>query len=233
MRARTVDVAKKSSEHQGVRTAARTVVAGFNRPLATRRMRRLIAETAPPYRVELGAATVRHASLIPTDIGWRSLYWLDATAPWPFPDGSVSHVYGDNMIEHVTIDDARALFRHALRAMMPGGRLRLVTPDAERFARMYLDNGDLLMAQTERNLRHGYRVDHPVSLLRTIFAECGHHQGFIWDLASLAAELSDAGFVDVQRCDVQESADPVLAGLECRTEPVDQMLYLVVEAKRG
>jgi predicted SAM-dependent methyltransferase len=232
VRARTVDALKKVSGNQALRTVAKTVLTEANRPLATRRMRRLIAETEAPYRVELGAATVRHADLIPTDVGWRSLYWLDATAPWPFPDGSVSHVYGDNMIEHVTIDDARAVFRHAHRAMAPGGRLRLVTPDAERFARMYLENGNLLVAQTQRNLRHGYRVDHPVSLLRTIFAECGHHQGYIWDFASLAAELTDAGFVGVQRCDVQDSGDPVLAGLENRTESVDRLLYLVVEATR-
>jgi predicted SAM-dependent methyltransferase len=165
-------------------------------------------------------------------VGWRTKYWLDATKPWPVPDGTVSHVYGDNMIEHVSIDGARLAFRHAYTAMMCGGRLRLVTPDAERFAQMYLEGGDLLAAQTDRNRRHGYRVDHPVSLLRTVFAECGHHEGYLWDYSSLSEELSEAGFVKIERCEVAASSDPALRSLESRTETADRALYLVVEAVR-
>jgi predicted SAM-dependent methyltransferase len=214
------------------RQTAKALLSAANRPLATRRIERLIQATSAPYRVELGTSTLPHDGLIATDVGWRARYWLDATAPWPFPDGTVSHVYADNMIEHVPLDAARSLLRHAYRAMSSGGRMRLVTPDAERFARMYLDGGDLLAAQTERNLRHGYRVDHPVSLLRTIFAECGHHVGYIWDFDALSQEMSAAGFVKVERAEVGASPDPVLAGREQRTESPDRALYLAIEAVR-
>jgi predicted SAM-dependent methyltransferase len=215
-----------------VRDAVRRGLTLANRPLARRRLAALLDSTPPPYRIELGAYRNRHQGWVPTDVGWRSRYWLDATEPWPVPPGSVGHVYGDNMIEHVALDQARLLFAHAHRAMAPRGRLRLVTPDAERFARMYLEDGELLRAHADRNRRHGYRVDHKVSLLRTVFAECGHHLGFVWDLEALAAELAAAGFVDVERCEVGESEDPVLRGLETRTEPSDRALFLVVEAIR-
>jgi predicted SAM-dependent methyltransferase len=218
--------------HSMLRETAEALITTVNRPLAKRRVEKLVGSVAPPYQVELGTSTVPHPGLIPTDVGWRSRYWLDATAPWPFPAGSVSHVYADNMIEHVTLAGARDAFRHAYEAMASGGRLRLVTPDAERFARMYLEGGDLLTAQTERNRLHGYRVDHPVSLLRTVFAECGHHRGFIWDYAALSTELDRAGFVKIERCAVNDSVDPVLRNLESRAEPVDRELYLVVEAVR-
>ena len=216
--------------HNTIRTAAKAVLTTANQPLARRRTARLIGSTTPPYRVELGTATVHHSGLIPTDVSWRTKYWLDATKPWPVPDGTVSHVYGDNMIEHVSIDGARSTFRHAHEAMMSGGRLRLVTPDVERFARMYLEGGDLLAVQTDRNRRHGYRVEHPVSLLRTIFTECGHHKGYLWDYASLSKELDHAGFVKIERCEVNESPDLALRSLESRTEYADRALYLVVEA---
>lgn len=232
MRSKNRDAFDNALGHPLVRSAAKMLLTEVNRPLAILRLRRLIASTEPPYRVELGTSTAKHSNLIPTDVGWRSRYWLDVTTPWPFPDGSVSHVYADNMIEHVTLDGARDLLRHAHRAMAPGGRIRLVTPDAERFARMYLEKGDLLAAQTQRNRSHGYRVDHPVSLMRTVFAECGHHQGYVWDHESLAFELTEAGFARVRRCEVQESEDPLLSGLESRTEPVDRLLYLAVEATR-
>ena len=94
------------------------------------RLRRLIAGTPPPYRLELGTNEVNHDGWIPTDVRWRARNYLDATGPWPFPPDSISHVYADNVIEHVSLDGARSLLREAARTMQPGGRIRLVTPDA-------------------------------------------------------------------------------------------------------
>jgi predicted SAM-dependent methyltransferase len=221
-----------SMRNSMVRDAATRLLTAANRPVAARRLSVLVERTPPPYRVELGSYRSRRDGWICTDVSWRSRHWLDATKPWPVPEASVSHVYGDNMIEHVTLDQARFLFGHAHRALVPGGRLRLVTPDAERFARMYLDGGDLLAAHVERNRRHGYRVDHRVSLLRTVFAEGGHHRGFVWDLDAMSAELDAAGFVRIARCEVGDSEDPALRDLETRTEPSDRALFLVVEATR-
>lgn len=228
----TVAGARAPLRGSAAAAAARHVLALANRPVAAHRLTRLIDAGQPPFRVELGAHRSRRDGWIGTDIGWRSRYWLDATAPWPFPAGTVSHVYGDNMIEHVTLDQARRLLAAAARAMSPGGRLRLVTPDAERLCRVYLEGGELLDAHLDRNRRHGHRVDHRISLLRTLFVECGHHLGFVWDFEALAAELAAAGFVAIERRPVGGSPDPVLRGLESRTEPSDRSLYLVVEAVR-
>ena len=109
------------------------------RGLGSIRLRRVISVTDPPYRLELGAGGGLREGWISTDVWRRARYHLDATGSWPFPPGSVSHVYGDNMIEHVPLDGARALFREAMTAAsQPGGRIRLVTPDVERCAEAYL-----------------------------------------------------------------------------------------------
>lgn len=208
------------------------VLVAVNRPLAGVRLRRRLAGELAPYSIEIGSNRTTRPDWICTDIGWRARYWLDATERWPVPPRSVARVYGDNVIEHMHLDSAREAFRHAWEAMAPGARIRLVTPDAERFARMYLERGPLLDAHSERNRRHGYRVDHPVSVLRTVFAECGHHLGFIWDLDSLSTELAAAGFKDPARMPVNESSDDALCGLESRVEPADAELYLVLEAVR-
>jgi predicted SAM-dependent methyltransferase len=182
--------------------------------------------------VELGARTTRREGWIPTDVWWRARYHLDATRPWPFPPRSVSHVYADNMIEHVPIDGARALFRHAVGAMQPGGRIRLVTPDVERCAAVYLERGDLARAQLDAHRGAGTRVDHFVDVLRGVFVEYEHHRGYVWDFESLGAELEAAGFTSIERCELQDSADPVLRGLESRVLPVDRVTMLAVQAQR-
>jgi predicted SAM-dependent methyltransferase len=196
------------------------------------RLRRLLANSSPPYRVELGARDARREGWISTDVWWHARYHLDATGPWPFPPGSVSHVYADNMIEHVPIDGARALLRHAGKAMRPGGRIRLVTPDVERCAAVYLERGDLARAQMDAHRGAGTRVDHLVDILRGVFVEYEHDRGYAWDFESLGAELEAAGFTSIERCELEKSADPVLRELESRTLPVDRVTMLAVEALR-
>jgi hypothetical protein len=116
--------------------------------------------------------------------------------------------------------------------MQRNSRIRLATPDVERTARAYLDDPDLAARHLERHSRHGYDVHYPVDLLRVTFSESGHHVGFCYDFASLSAELSRAGFVDVRRQAPGESDDPLLKGLEARMDPTEAATSLIVEARR-
>jgi len=191
-----------------------------------------LAGSTPPYRLELGAGTTRRKGWIPTDVWGGARYHLDATRPWPFPAGSLSHVYGDNMIEHVPLDGARTLLREARRALRPGGRIRLVTPDVERCAEVYLERGDLARAQLDAHRGAGTRVEHFVDILRGVFVEYEHHRGYAWDFEALSTELEAAGFAEVRRCELEQSEDPVLRGLEWRVLAVDRVTMLAIEARR-
>jgi predicted SAM-dependent methyltransferase len=192
----------------------------------------MLARTSPPYRVELGARTTRRDGWIATDVWARSRYHLDATGSWPFPPGTVSHVYADNVIEHVPLDGARTLLREAFRAMPPGGRIRLVTPDVERCAEVYLERGERARAQLDAHRGAGTRAEHFVDILRGVFVEYDHRDGYAWDFESLSAELEAAGFRGVRRCELEQSDDPVLRGLESRGLPIDRGTMLAVEAER-
>jgi predicted SAM-dependent methyltransferase len=168
-----------------------------------------------------------NTDLDPTD----EVYRLDATMPWPLPAGAVSHVYGDDFVEHLTIDGVRSFLREAHRVMAPGARIRLVTPDVGATARLYLEGGpdaDALMAYLPGN---GYRIEHRVDLLRVTFAENGHHEGYLFDEQSLGAELVAAGFADVERRQPGESDDPVLRGIDSRTDPEARPVQLILEAR--
>lgn len=195
------------------------------------RLRRLVARTPPPYRLELGAHDGRRDGWIPTDVWWRARYHLDATGPWPFPRDSITHVYADNVIEHVPFDGARTLLREAVRTIEPGGRIRLVTPDVRKCAEVYLEGGELARAQLDAHRGAGTRVEHDVDILRGVFIEYEHSRGYAWDFEALASELEAAGFTGVERCELGQSEDPVLRGLEWRVLPVDQVTMLAVEAR--
>jgi predicted SAM-dependent methyltransferase len=198
----------------------------------TLRLRRLVARESPPYRVELGAGEVRRQGWVGTDVWRGAAYHLDATGPWPFPDGSVSHVYGDNMIEHLPLEGARELFRHAIRALEPGGGIRLVTPDARKCAEIYLAGGEQARELAEAHRGAGTRMEHDIDLLRATFIEYEHSHGYAWDLTALRAELEAAGFEVVRRVSLGESDDPAFCGLEWRVLPIDRVAMLAVEARR-
>jgi predicted SAM-dependent methyltransferase len=193
-----------------------------SRPLAD-----ALATVTGPLRIHVGAGPRRLPGWINTDIDGKADYYLDVLKPWPVSRGRVSHIFADNVVEHLTLEGNRAFFRHAMGAMAPGGTIRLTTPDAEATARMYLSDPHPLM---ERHRRHGYEVTYPVDLLRIAFTTSGHHLGYPFDETSLRAELVAAGFVEIRRCRSGQSDDPGLRGLETRAEPIEDAVMLTLEA---
>lgn len=181
-----------------------------------------------PVRIVIGAGKKPRHGWINTDIVWQVPAYLDATRRWPVPDGSIDLIFGDDVIEHVTLVQARELFRHALAALKPGGILRLATPDVEAVARQYLENGELARLGMERNRERGKEFDHPVQLLTQVYVGAKHYLGFIYDWASLSAELRAAGF-EVRRAPSGKSEHADLVGLEVRTHPAERATTLVVE----
>lgn len=155
---------------------------------------------------------------------------MDATEPWPLPQESVQYVFADNVIEHLPLDSGRKLLRHARRAMVRGGVIRLATPDVESIARIYLDNPAERDELLRRNAASGQLGVHPVDVLRGVFLDWGHHLGYLYDFDALSRELAAAGFVDIQRVKPGSSSYPALTRLEGRTGESGRS-QLVVEAR--
>jgi predicted SAM-dependent methyltransferase len=202
-------------------------------PVLSRRFQRSVAAAIAgpgPVQVNVGAGTVVLPGWINTDVLWRGDMYLDLTRPWPVPEQSVDRIYADNVIEHFPLPVGRDVLRNCLRALRPGGGIRLATPDLERTARAYLENAELTSAHLDRHRRHGYPAEHPADMLRVTYAYHGHHEGYIYDFASLSAELTAAGFVNVRRYDAGRSDDAAFGGLETRAEPTEAATELIVEA---
>jgi len=209
-----------------VRSGVRTV----NTPLAKARARRAFASAERPLRLEIGGLE-RRPGWVVTNVNAVTRNFLDATATWPIEDGSSSFVYSDNVIEHVPLEAGRAMFAEAYRCLVPGGVIRLVTPDIRGHVEKYLAGkapaGDPAAGVYEQM---GLTVDHPVDWLRIPIASFGHHEGYLYDFETLTAELERAGFHSIVRCELGSSTHDALQGLDQRAD--EGGAQMAVEATR-
>lgn len=214
-----------------IKAYARTVLGGINRPAAGYRLRRYLRAHPPPYRLQVGSGTVARAGWLNTDIGHRTRYWLDIGRPFPFPNGSVTRVFSEHVVEHVSPAVVANFLRETRRVLTADGILRILTPDAEATARAYADRSPAAYDLMHRAARLGYDSRHLVDILNLTFRANGHV--YLWDEASLKVALAAAGFSSIERRQVGESADPELAAMDGHFAPGDPAIpfTLVIEAQ--
>lgn len=152
---------------------------------------------------------------------------IDMRRPLPFADGSVARIMAEHVVEHVDFKhDAPAILREIHRILEPGGIVRIVVPDAERYIRAYAtkDANEWKALGFER-LPDDLRT--PMHAINHVFSQDGEHL-FGYDFETLAWALRDAGFSNVERTEFGKSADPALA--------IDQQVHrpysLYVEARK-
>ncbi|MDQ6523337.1 methyltransferase domain-containing protein [Nocardioides sp. LHD-245] len=205
------------SEHPRLYAAARAAAHAVNTPIAKRRMASAAAAAPRPIRLEIGGLSDRPGWLV-VNVNARTRNYLDATERWPFEDGALDVVYADNMIEHVPLEAGRRMFAEAHRCLRPGGVIRLVTPDLGKHVELYLAGSRSVDDEVGGFYRSlGLTVEHPTDLVRVPIASFGHHTGYLYDVASLCAELTKAGFTDAREWSLSDSQHEALRGLDKRT----------------
>lgn len=217
--------------HPRVRSVVRPAVLAVNTPVARARATRTIAAARRPFKLEIGGIDPRPGWVV-TNVSAVTRHFLDATTTWPIEDGALSHVYSDNVIEHLPLDAGRVLMAEAHRTLRPGGVIRFVTPDLRAHVDRYLagasPRGD---AEARVYEEMGLTVEHPLDWVRIPIASFGHHAGYVYDYATLAAELERAGFSSVARVELGHSDHPELDGLDNRVE--EGGAQMAVEAIRS
>lgn len=215
------------------KTFVKVVVGAANRPVARVRMAAATRRMSAHRRVKLqiGGGSRPLPGWLNTDIGWNASHYLDITKPWPIPDETVTHIYGDNVVEHVKLQSLRFALREALRVLEPGGRIRFATPDLGALVAMYL-NADEHLEEFSRWYRaKGFEIAHPPDMLRLFFHEWGHDRGYLFDFPSLEAELVRAGFTAICLTPYGDSQEAAFRGLEKRVG-LEASVQMTVEAAK-
>lgn len=188
-------------------------------------------------RLQIGAGSNLLDGWLNTDYfpDGADLIHLDATRRFPFPDSSFDLIFSEHVIEHVPLVGGVSMIAEAFRVLRPGGRLRLSTPPLE-----FLLDG---YRNPESGLNGTYRAWHfeiynpdspskaPVVLFNDYVRMWGHV--FIYDAALLSSLMVEAGFVEVQRCAIGESDEPLLVGLENEGRMPDGLLRLSTMSIEG
>ncbi|MET4118624.1 SAM-dependent methyltransferase [Bradyrhizobium sp. JR1.5] len=157
----------------------------------------------------------------------------------PIGDQTASGVYASHVLEHLSRSDVETALRNTYRMLRPGGIFRLIVPDLESRARLYLskldsgtnDANDWFMTAAHLGLFKG-----PSTITEKVSRTFGGSLHlWMWDFPSMQEQLRRAGFVKIRRCNYGDSEDAMFSRVEDPTRFVDpkhQTEELALEARR-
>lgn len=143
------------------------------------------------------------------------------------------YVIADNVIEHLTLSQARLMLRNIYEVLDEAGTVRISTPDIEEIVKKYTSASKQdLQDFAEEMSPHGLQILYPVDLLHGTFSAFGHHKGFLWDFDTLKIELEAAGFIQVRKFKPGSSDIPELKNLEKRLNGCNTWAQMSIEANK-
>jgi Uncharacterized protein conserved in bacteria len=193
-------------------------------------------------KLQIGCGTNILEGWLNTDIEERDkkVYYLDAGAEYPFEDNSFDYIYSEHIFEHLDITQAETMLKECYRALKPGGKFRLTTPDLAFLADIYAN------PDSEHNVRYvkwasdsfipynkKYNYN-PIFVINNFHLDWGHK--IIYDKESLSYMLEQFGFSDIKRYDIGESEDPVFVNIEKHGEVIpkefNKLETMVLEGRK-
>ncbi|MBF0176403.1 MAG: methyltransferase domain-containing protein [Magnetococcales bacterium] len=135
---------------------------------------------------------------------------LDIRRKLPFKTGQISGIFAEHVLEHLDQrEDMPKTLSECYRILCPGGVMRIIVPDTERFLRAYVLEDPVLWDQLGW-ARLPEDMPTPMHMINHIFHQNGEHL-FGYDFASLQLVLRQAGFASITRQSFGSSLDPRLA----------------------
>jgi predicted SAM-dependent methyltransferase len=192
-------------------------------------------------KLQIGAGLTKNSGWLVTDIATTlrsTTIYLDASRQFPIPDASFDYIFSEHMIEHISYPAACAMLKECFRVMKPGARIRIATPDLDRFLSLQgRDLNDVQRAYVEwvtKFIMPPSTPNQPIFAINNQFRNYGHQ--FLFDEACLRDALSNAGFVAIKRMPVGESDDAQLNhaeqhGINVNNEAMVAYETMVLEAQ--
>lgn len=180
--------------------------------------------------LDVGCGARTHDDFVNLDYTWQPGIDLccDATKGIPLATGSMKGIYSEHCIEHLTLAGANAVFAEFKRLLAPGGTLRIIVPDGELYARLYVGhrNGSTTDPFPHQEIDGINGIRTPMMSLNRIFTMWGHQ--VIYDFETMTRMLEHQGFVEITRQSFRTGTDPML--LNDDESHVAESLY--VEARQ-
>jgi len=135
----------------------------------------------------------------------------DCRRSLPLADASAAGIRAEQFVEHLeTQEELPAFLRDCVRSLEPGGVLRVIVPDAERYLRAYCRSD--LAGFHELAVPNPFPSDLPtrMDVVNHVFHQWSEHR-WGYDFETLAHRLRAAGFATIEQTAYGRSVLPVLA----------------------
>lgn len=129
-------------------------------------------------------------------------FTTDLRQPLPFGDAACQLIFTEHVFEHIDAGFRLPVLREFRRILQPGGTLRIVVPDCEKFADAYTRR-DMAWFQTGLGWPAGGAEG-----LNKVFTMHTHRVIDDWD--SLSTALREVGFSYIERSSLNTSMIPEL-----------------------
>lgn len=174
-----------------------------------------------------------------TDINSSSeIIYLDVRRRFPFNDCTFDYVFGEHLIEHLQYLDGERCIRECHRVLMPGGKLRVSTPDLGFLIELYSRKKTKLQERyiiwaTKSFLPH-IKIYSDIFVINNFFQAWCHK--FIYDCMTLRNLMERCGFTDIKRWSLGKSDDKNFQGIELHGQQIpdefNRLESMVLEATK-
>lgn len=138
------------------------------------------------------------------------------------PDGVASCITSEHMFEHFTLEQGHTLLRQWCRILKPGGVVRIVCPDLEAEAELFLREitpapAEVIDRHRLRWLGDRYRFQAGEQLTRAMVLNFGMRldgHKFVYDEETLRQSMRLAGFTSITRETFGHSTHPALHAID-------------------
>ncbi len=123
-----------------------------------------------PVLVNIGCGPILHHAWLNLDVEPQDsrVTRLDVRRGIPLADGTADACFSSHVIEHLSPDAASSFLQEQFRVLRPGGVIRVVAPDLENIARLYVGALDAAESESRPTFEHLHAVAELVDqLVRT------------------------------------------------------------------
>lgn len=176
--------------------------------------------------LNVGSSSKKIPGFVNVDIDPVADLCADMTRTLPFANNSVDGIFSEHFIEHISQAEGAAFLRECRRVLVPGGLLRLATPDLDYIAERYSNGWREQSWLTE----FGYDwIANRCEMFNTSMREWGHR--WVYNEEELARLAGYAGLEFKARYTMGESGEPAFRGLEYRQD--SKLILEFAKPRRG
>ena len=155
-----------------------------------------------PHRLNIGCGENLRPGWLNIDLDPRADLRLDIRRPLPFPGGTCAEIYSEHVLEHLAYPgEVEEVLRDWWRVLAPGGTLSVGVPDTVYPLASYVNQVDDYFAWCRTQPWNPSWIETRLDQINFHFRQQGLGFGqdhlYAYDVETLAARLTSAGFVDI------------------------------------